>query len=151
MRRVLLLLAVGLAGCGSDGPGTPAPQASPRTYVMGFTAIPPRPDTALAIRTVDLWATRADAGLLLYDPPWERLLAGDDAETLVRANELGLANYYRGKGLRLVASIDATDGLDRAADSPALRALAGASRSRWSATRTCATWRRSPRLSGPST
>lgn len=90
---------------------------------MGFTAIPPRPDNALAIRTVDLWATRADAGLLLYDPPWERLLAGDDPAALVRANELGLASYYRGKGLRIVASIDATNGLDRAADSPGLQAV----------------------------
>jgi hypothetical protein len=119
----VLLLAAGLVACGAGGAASPTPPASPRTYVMGFTAIPPRPDNALAIRTVDLWATRADAGMLLYDPPWERLLAGDDPAALVRANELGLANYYRGKGLRIVASIDATNGLDRAADSPGLQAM----------------------------
>lgn len=90
---------------------------------MGFTPIPPRPDTALALRTIDAWATRADAGLLLYEPPWARLLAGEDAEALVRANELGLADYYRGKGLRLVASIDPTNGLDRSAEAPGLAAL----------------------------
>jgi hypothetical protein len=119
-----LVLAAGLAACGDGGGMGSTPGPEPRAYFMGFTAIPPRPDNALAIRTVDLWATRADAGLLLYDPPWERLLAGDDAVALVRANELGLANYFRGKGLAvLVASIDATDGLDRAQDSPALRAL----------------------------
>jgi hypothetical protein len=120
---IIPLASALLSGCGSAGTGDPAPQQAPRTFVMGFTAFPPRPDNALAIRTVDLWATRADTGLLLYDPPWERLLAGDDPQALVRANELGLANYYRGKGLRIVASIDATDGLDRASDSPALRAL----------------------------
>jgi hypothetical protein len=127
MRRTLAcaVLAAAALSCGSDGgtgPGGPEPAA--RTYLMGFTAFPPRfGDDALVIRTVDQWATRADAGLLLYDPPWERLLAGDDAAALVRANELGLANYFRGKGLRVVASIDATDGLDRASDSPSLRAL----------------------------
>jgi hypothetical protein len=91
---------------------------------MGFTAFPPRfGDDSLVIRTVDLWATRADAGLLLYDPPWERLLAGEDPAALVGANELGLARYFRGKGLRIVASIDATNGLDRAADAPGLQAI----------------------------
>lgn len=90
---------------------------------MGFTPIPPRPDQALALRTIDLWASRADAGLLLYEPPWTQLLAGQDPESLVRANELGLANYYRGKGLRLIASIDPTNGLDRSADAPGLVAL----------------------------
>jgi hypothetical protein len=87
----------GMAGCGMDtGEGTGA-QPSPRTYVMGFSPIPPRPDTALAIRTIDTWATHADAGLMLYEPPWERLLAGDDPDALVRANELGLADDYRRK------------------------------------------------------
>lgn len=91
---------------------------------MGFTGFPPRQgDLPLILRTIDLWATRADTALLLYDPPWARLLAGEDPEALVRANELGLANYYRGKGLRIVATIDATNGLDRSADSPGLQAL----------------------------
>jgi len=121
----LLLLSAALSGCGSGGGTTsPTPQAAPRTYIMGFTAFPPRfGDDTLIVRTIDLWASRADAGLMLHDPPWERLLAGDDAEALIRANELGLANYLRGKGLRIVASIDATNGLDRAADSPGLQAL----------------------------
>jgi hypothetical protein len=91
---------------------------------MGFSAFPPRfGDNALIIRVIDTWATRADAALMFYSPPWAQLLAGQDAEALVRANELGLANYFRGRDLRIVAAIDATDGLDRASDAPALRAL----------------------------
>jgi hypothetical protein len=125
MRRVAaLVLCALLPGCGAATTTPSAPQASPRTYRMGFTAFPPRlGDNALAIRTVDTWATRADAGLLLYEPPWERLLAGDDPDALVRANELGLANYFRGKGLHIVATIDATNGLDRAGEAAGLVAL----------------------------
>jgi hypothetical protein len=118
-----VLLAAGLCGCGASVATDPTPAATPRTFVMGFTPIPPRQDNALALRTIDLWATRADAGVLLYEPPWPQLLAGQDAAALVRANELGLANYYRGKGLRLVASIDPTNGLDRSAEAPGLAAL----------------------------
>jgi hypothetical protein len=118
-----ILLAAGLVACGGEGASDPTPTATPRTFLMGFTPIPPRPDNALALRTIDLWATRADAGLLLYEPPWAQLLAGQDPEALVRANELGLANYYRGKGLRLIASIDPTNGLDRSAEAPGLVAL----------------------------
>lgn len=125
MRRALALLLAGLLfGCGSGGPAAHGPLPAPRSYVMGFTAFPPRfGDDALILRTIDTWATRADAGLLLYEPPWERLLAGDDPDALVRANELGLANYFRGKGLRIVASIDATNGLDRAGEAAGLVAL----------------------------
>jgi hypothetical protein len=121
-----LLLAVALPACGSNGGATSptTPGAAPRTYLMGFSAFPPRfGDDNLIIRTIDTWATRADAALMFYSPPWPQLLAGQDAEALVRANELGLANYFRGKNLRIVANIDATDGLDRAADAPELRAL----------------------------
>jgi len=87
---------------------------------MGFSSTPPRPDTALALRTIDLWAQRADAALILLEPPWAALLAGERPETLVRNDPLGLADYYRAKGLRIVASIDPTDGLDRSSDSRAL-------------------------------
>jgi hypothetical protein len=124
LRAIPLLLALALPACGKDGGTTPTPGAAPRTYLMGFSAFPPRfGDNTLIIRVIDTWATRADAALMFYSPPWAQLLAGQDAEALVRANELGLANYFRGKNLRIVANIDATDGLDRASDAPELRAL----------------------------
>jgi len=92
-----------------------------RTYGMGFSAIPPRGgDLPLVVQTIDLWAQRADFALLLIEPPWDSLLAGMPADTLVKGFQLGLANYYRSKGLRIVASIDPTNGLDRAADSAPL-------------------------------
>jgi hypothetical protein len=87
---------------------------------MGFSAIPPRLDPDAVGRTVDVWARRADAGLVLQDPPWTDLLAGVDPEALVRANPLGIATLFRGKGLRILASIDPTNGLDRASEAPAL-------------------------------
>jgi hypothetical protein len=116
----LVCLAVTGCGGGDASPSPSAPTLLPRTYVMGFSAIPPRLDPALVARNVDLWAQRADAGLVLQEPPWAELLAGQDPETLVRANPLGIANYFRGKGLRVIGSVDPTNGLDRASDSAAL-------------------------------
>lgn len=116
-----LLLSPALLACGGRDSGVgPRPGLPSRTYVMGFTGIPPRPDLSVVLRTIDLWAQRADAALLLVEPPWSALLAGEDPETLVRNDPLGLANYYRAKGLRIVASIDPTNGLDRGSDATAL-------------------------------
>ena len=87
---------------------------------MGFSSFPPRPDLNLLIATIDAWAPRADMGLILTDPPWAALLAGESIDSMIRNNQLGLANYYRGKGLRVIVSIDPTNGLDRSAEAPAL-------------------------------
>ena len=122
-RRALIaaVLLPALAGCGGDGAASePGSTLPPRTYIMGFSGIPPRLDPALVTRVVDLFAPRADAGLVLQEPPWAELLAGVDPETLVRANPLGIATYFRGKGLRIIASIDPGNGLDRAHESAAL-------------------------------
>jgi hypothetical protein len=117
---ILGALSIAIASCGDRG-GTPATGSGPvRTFVMGFSPIPPRLDPSLLSRTVDTWATRADAGLVLQEPPWAELLAGQDPEALVRANPLGVADYFRSKGLRVLASIDPTNGLDRRSDSAAL-------------------------------
>jgi len=107
-----------LAGCsGSDKPAAPA---TPRTYRMGFSSIPPRPELALLVQTIDAWTPHADMALILTEPPWDSLLAGRSPDSLIRGNQLGLANYFRAKGLRVVASIDPTNGLDRSADSAPL-------------------------------
>jgi hypothetical protein len=122
-RWSILWLAAAVLSCGrADEPTTPDDGTPSRTYFMGFSPFPPRPDTSLVPRTVDLWAQRADAGLVLIDPPWEALLAGVDPETAVRSNPVGQADFFRSKGLRVVASIDPTNGLDRARDSDALLA-----------------------------
>jgi hypothetical protein len=63
-----LSLALLLAACGSDpsGPGGPT-----RSYLMGFSAFPPRPDTALVLPTLTLATQHSDAALAV----WGNLLA----------------------------------------------------------------------------
>jgi hypothetical protein len=116
-----LLLAAALSvQCSGDDDNPVRPGASPRTYRMGFSGIPPRSDLNLVIQTINLWSTRADQALVLSEPPWAALLAGIPADSAVRATQLGLVNYYRSKGLRIVVSVDPTNGLNRAADSQPL-------------------------------
>jgi len=113
-----LLVAAILGGCSDDHATKPI--ASARTYRMGFSSFPPRPDPNLLIPTINSWSARGDAGLILTDPPWAALLAGRPADSLIMTNQLGLAGYFRGLGLRVVVSIDPTNGLDRSSESPAL-------------------------------
>ena len=87
---------------------------------MGFSAIPPRPNEAVLLAALDMWTQRADAAILHVSPPWAALLSGTSATVAVNANELPLANYYRAKGLQIVVMVDATDGLNRAAEAPEL-------------------------------
>jgi len=120
---VAALLAANLllAACSgsSSGETTPPPTAT-RTYAMGFSWFPPRPDQDLALQVADRAAAHADGALILVSPPWAQLLAGTAADALVRANEQGQAGLFRAKGLPIVVSIDPTDGTDRSKDAPAL-------------------------------
>jgi len=116
------LVAAGLLGvvaaCG-DGSG---PRAS-RSFLMGFSAFPPRQDTAIIVPAINYWAQRADAAIIHASPPWAALLGGVPAATAVDTVQVPLANYFRAKGLALVFTVDATDGLNRAAEAPELVAL----------------------------
>jgi hypothetical protein len=116
-RLVPLLLAANMAACGSDssGPGAPA-----RTYRMGFSAFPPRPDTALVLPTLTLATRHSDAGLIQLSIPWTVLLDGTPAAVEVRVVRLPLADYYRGVGQPITVALDVTDGLNRAQESPEL-------------------------------
>jgi len=87
---------------------------------MGFSAIPPRMSTAEVLAVLDMWTPRADAAIMHISPPWKALLSGITATAAVNANELPLANYYRAKNLQIVVMVDATDGLNRAAEAPEL-------------------------------
>jgi hypothetical protein len=121
MRALPFLLAgvLLLAGCDSNH-DNPGPNTEPRTYRMGFSPIPPSNDFALAIQSLETWTKRADGAIFHNSPPWDSLLAGVPADTLVRHNELGLARYFRAKGLDIVFIIDLTDGLNRAQEAPPL-------------------------------
>ncbi len=115
---IVLLLAFAAAGCGGDDPARP--RTATRSYRMGFSGVPPRPDFDQAIAAIQMWVPRADAALILNEPPWDSLLAGVPPDTLVRRDPLPIARYYRQNGLMLVASIDPTNGLNRAEDAAAL-------------------------------
>ena len=90
---------------------------------MGFSAIPPRlfdTSTANLIAAIDNWVPHADAAIMHVSPPWAAMLAGVVPDSAVRIVELPLAQYYRSKGLEIVFTVDATDGLNRAAEAPEL-------------------------------
>jgi len=122
MRGLALLLLCAALASGCDGPEHPPASGAPRTYRMGFSAIPPTNDFATLLLALEMWSRRADGAILHVSPPWEGLIAGIPADSLVRGNELGLANYYRAKGLDVVVVLDLTDGLNRAQEAPALLA-----------------------------
>jgi hypothetical protein len=87
---------------------------------MGFSAIPPRNDQAVAIQAIDIWSRRADAAIISLEPPWAELLAGIDPATLVRVVQVPLATYYRSKGHELWVYLDPANGLNRAGESDPL-------------------------------
>jgi hypothetical protein len=89
---------------------------------MGFSAIPPGPDPALAGRSLEMWRTRADAALMHVDVQWAAMLSGVSATDAARANALELANYYRAHDLPIVLMLDVTNGLARDREAPALEA-----------------------------
>ncbi len=115
---VLLTLLV-IPGCGDDHPGRP-PAAGTRTYRMGFSGIPPRPDIGQAIASIDMWSLRADAALMSYELPWDSLLAGVLPESVIARDQLGLANYFRHKGHEIWVYLDPANGLNRSGESDAL-------------------------------
>lgn len=124
-RRALVLgVAIALAaaaGCGGKSPSSPPVPGATRSYVMGFSGFPPVPDQTVAIAAIDMAALRADAAIQHIAPPWDSLLAGVPADTLVRRAEFPLQNYFRNvQHRKLVFEVDLTNGLNRAAEDPAL-------------------------------
>lgn len=92
----------------------------PRSYLMGFSVVPPRPDIKVAVQSMKIWTKRADAAIMHLDVPWALLLAGTSPEDALRKDGLDLEKYYRAKRLKLVVTIDVTNGLGRESEAPAL-------------------------------
>ena len=120
--RIVLLAVLGaaVAAACSDGAG---PARAPRPFLMGFSAFPPRLDSSIVIPAINYWIPHADAAIMHVSPPWTALINGVSAAAAVDDVEVPLANYYRAKGLALAFTVDATDGLNRAAEAPELVAL----------------------------
>lgn len=106
------------AGCATHSPTAPGHET--RSWRMGFSALPPRPDQAVALQVLALWAPRADAAISHEDVPWDSLLAGVRADSLALRLALPLARYYRSKGFLYAYEIDPTNGIDRSAEASAL-------------------------------
>src|SRR6266550_7278631 len=91
-----------------------------RSYLMGFSVVPPKPDIKLAIQSMEIWTRRADVAIMHLDVPWALLLAGTSPEDALRKDGVDLEHYYRSKQLRLVITIDVTNGLARESEAAAL-------------------------------
>ncbi|HET6761715.1 MAG TPA: hypothetical protein VFH13_06420 [Gemmatimonadaceae bacterium] len=87
---------------------------------MGFSVVPPKPDLKIAVQSLEIWTKRADAAILHLDVPWALLLAGTSPEDALRKDGVDLERYYRSKHLKLVVTIDVTNGLGRESEAPAL-------------------------------
>lgn len=122
MKRSVCLTACAMAitGCAPAPRGVEVASKPTRTYFMGFSVNPPRPDLRLAVRSLDTWTKRADAAIMHVDVPWATMLAGGSPEEALRKDGVDLEKYYRSKRLKLVVTIDVTNGLDRASEAPAL-------------------------------
>jgi hypothetical protein len=83
---------------------------------MGFAASAPRQEFALLFQSLELFTARADAAIMSHEAPWDSLLAGAPPAEFVRRQQLPLAQYYRGKGLRVWVYLDPANGLNRAGE-----------------------------------
>jgi hypothetical protein len=72
---------------------------------------------------MEVWTRRADAAIMHLDVPWALLLAGTSPEDALRKDGVDLEKYYRSKHLKLVVTIDVTNGIGRESEAPALVAV----------------------------
>ena len=118
------LIAFALAtAVACKGDTTTSSGGPPRPYRIGFSAIAPRPEIPVVLRTIDEMSQHSDAALLPLTPPWKSMLADTSAALLVRRDQLGLVQLYRSRNFPIIAMIDVTDGLARDREAPELVAL----------------------------
>ena len=112
--------AVLTVGCAPASREPEVPSRPTRSYFMGFSVVPPKPDVKVAVQSMEIWTKRADAAIMHLDVPWALLLAGSSPEDALRKDGVDLEHYYRSKRLRLVITIDVTNGLARESEAPVL-------------------------------
>jgi hypothetical protein len=117
---VLLASLVAVVGCAKNDPVGPGTPPLTRPFRMGFSGIGPRPDFDQSVAAILMWVPRSDGAIFHTAPPWDSLLAGVPPETLLIRNEKPLADFFHARGMEVVVTLDPTDGLDRAAEAPAL-------------------------------
>ena len=111
--------------CAAYSCASPAePAAEPRHYLLGFSANPPRLETAAVLQTVEMWIPRSDGALLALSVPWTKMLQGISARSIIRQEQLELVQLYRARGLaNIVVMVDATNGIAREREAEELVAL----------------------------
>ncbi|HMG71246.1 MAG TPA: hypothetical protein VK544_09045 [Gemmatimonadaceae bacterium] len=117
---VVISLAAVTIACPRSAREPEISSSGTRSYLMGFSVIPSRPDIKLAVRSMEIWTKRADAAIMHLDVPWALLLAGTSPEDALRKDGVDLEHYYRSKHLKLVVTIDVTNGLARESEAPPL-------------------------------
>lgn len=118
-----LLAATLLATSGCPRSSSPPPEIEThltRPYLMGFSVIPPKPDIKVALRSMEIWTRRADAAIMHMEVPWALLLEGKTPEEALKRDGIDLARHYRSKNLKLVITLDVTNGLARESEAVAL-------------------------------
>ncbi|MDP2481290.1 MAG: hypothetical protein Q8W49_12440 [Candidatus Palauibacterales bacterium] len=122
-RSYAALLALGLVACGGGGSTVgPTPASEPRTYEMGWSAVPPRPSEASFFAATKAAAEVSDVAILQQPVPWAQLLAGAPMDSLVE-DRGGVADYLRALGEKIVFLVDPLDGLNRTRETPELLAV----------------------------
>src|SRR5688572_11422588 len=80
-------------GCPRAAPEPDEPDVSStgtRSYRMGFSVVPPKPDIKIAVQSLEIWSKRADAAIMHMDVPWALLLAGTSPEDALRKDGVDL-------------------------------------------------------------
>jgi len=116
---VFLVATIACATHGTE----PNEQLTKRTFRMGFSSVPPDSTQASALASIQQWTLRADAAILHLSVPYRLLLGGMSATTYVDSVDIPLVNFYRGRNLMIVVTVDVTNGLDRSAEDPDLVAM----------------------------
>ena len=121
LRTRTILLAI-ISACGKSAPLSPTGTVVPatRAYRMGFSNLPPAPDLALAVRTIQTWMPRSDAAIVHAEPKWAALLSGEAPAAIAHREFDGLIAAYRAQNLPIVVVIDATNGVDRTSEAAEL-------------------------------
>jgi len=116
LRGLLACAVVGSCAAQGTDPGSGAT----RTYRMGFSSLPPRLTIPEVLQTIDSISRHGDAALMVVDIPWAALLADTSPAFLVRREHYPISQRYQQRGLPLVATLEAANGLDRKAESDVL-------------------------------
>ena len=117
----MLATVTACASAKSDPPTATVPVAT-RAYRMGFSNVPPAPDVAIAVRTIQTWMPRSDAVIVHTEPKWAAMLAGEAPASVAHREFDGLIAAYKAQNLPIVLVVDVTNGVDRTSESKELAA-----------------------------